>query len=58
MFNPAKLRYSHAFQRESWKRSMQTRHMFDTVIIIGIVALFMVQIINFVGRMNDTLSKA
>ncbi len=37
---------------------MQIRHMFDTVIIIGIVALFMVQIINFVGRMNDTLTKA
>ena len=37
---------------------MQTRHMFDTVIIIGIVALFMVQIINFVERLNATLSKA
>jgi hypothetical protein len=32
--------------------------MIDTITIIGIVALFMVQMINFIGRMNESLSKA
>ena len=33
---------------------MYLRHMIDTITMIGIVAVFMVQIINFVGRMNDS----
>jgi hypothetical protein len=37
---------------------MYLRHMIDTITIIGIVALFMVQMINFIGRMNESLSKA
>ena len=49
ILNPTKLRYSHIFQRESWKRSMYLRHMIDTIIMVGIVALFNIFIISFVA---------
>jgi hypothetical protein len=32
--------------------------MIDTIIMVGIVALFNYQIVNFVGKMNDSFSLA
>ena len=44
------------FQRESWKRSMFLRHSFDTVIMIGIIVIFNVQIVAFVTQMNSSIT--
>jgi aspartyl-tRNA synthetase len=45
ILNPAKLRYSHFLQYESWKRSMFIRHLFDTIVMLAIIVIFNIEII-------------
>ena len=37
---------------------MYLRHMIDTIIMLAIVALFNIQMVSFIGIMNDSLSQA
>lgn len=37
---------------------MFLRHFFDTIIMTGIIIIFNIEIVSFVGHMNNALSKA